>query len=83
MISRFFIKLTESITKIGVTIRIHVRFNKTESCMLLLAKALVTVTAFVSGRNICATVCTNSGIDVKGKKVPLKRNIGVMNRKFG
>jgi len=51
--------------------------------MFPLAKALVTVTAFVSGRNTCANVCTNSGIDVKGKKVPLKRNIGVMKRKFG
>ena len=69
--------------KIGVTIRIHARFNKTESCMLPLANALVTVTAFVSGRKICAAVCTNSGIDVKGKKVPLKRNIGVMKRKLG
>jgi len=67
----------------GVTIRIHARFNSTESCMFPLAKALVTVTAFVRGRKICAAVCTNSGIDVNGKKVPLKRNIGVMKRKFG
>jgi len=51
--------------------------------MLLLAKDLVTVTALVSGRKTCAAICRNSGMEVKGKKVPLRRNIGVMKRKFG
>ena len=51
--------------------------------MLPRAKALVTATALVRGRRICAAICRNSGIEVKGKNVPLKRNMGVIKRKFG
>ena len=69
--------------KIGVTISIHARLNRMDSWMLPRAKPLVTATALVSGRKICAASCRNSGMDVSGKKVPLRRNMGVMNRKFG
>lgn len=51
--------------------------------MLLRAKALVTATALLRGRRSCAAVCRIWGIWVRGKKVPLRRNMGVMNRKFG
>ena len=71
------------IKKIGVTISIHARLKRIESWMLPRAKPLVTVTAFVSGRKICAATCRNSGMEVRGKNVPLRRNMGVMKRKFG
>ena len=69
--------------KIGVTISIHARLMRIESWMLPRARALVTDTALVSGRKICAVICRNSGMEVRGKKVPLSRNMGVMNRKLG
>ena len=69
--------------KIGVTISIHATLKRIESWMLPNDRALVTDTALVSGRSTCAAICRNSGIEVRGKKVPLNRNMGVMNRKFG
>ena len=81
--SRFFIRFMARIKKIGVTISIHARLNRMDSWMLPKARALVTATALVSGRKICAAICRNSGMEDRGKKVPLRRNIGVMNRKFG
>ena len=69
--------------KIGVTSSIHARLKMIDSWMFPRASALVTDTALVSGRKTCAATCRNSGIEVRGKNVPLKRNMGVMNRKFG
>ena len=69
--------------KIGVITSIHVKFVRVESWMLPRARALVTLTAFVSGRKTCANICRISGKVVNGKNVPLKRNMGVMNRKPG
>ena len=80
LMSLFFMRFREIIKKIGVTISIHARFRMMESWILPRAKDLVTVTALVSGRKICATTCRNSGMDVRGKNVPLKRNMGVMKR---
>ena len=68
------------IKKMGATISIHARLKMMESWMLPRARDLVTVTALVSGRKICADICRNSGSDVRGKNVPLSRNMGVMKR---
>lgn len=73
----------EKIKKMGATISIHNRFRMIKSWMLPMAKDLVTATALVSGRKICAAICRNSGIDVSGKNVPLNRNMGVMKRNPG
>ena len=83
LMSRFFIRFMARTKKIGVIISIHARLKRMESWMLPRAKPLVTDTAFVSGRKICAATCRNSGIEVRGKNVPLRRNMGVMKRKFG
>lgn len=71
------------IKKKGVTIISHARFRRSASSILPRAKALVKDTAFVRGNKSWATTCRNSGRAVKGKKVPLRRNMGVMKRKFG
>jgi hypothetical protein len=46
-------------------------------------KALVNATALVRGRKSWAITCRMLGKAVIGKNVPLRRNIGVMKRKFG
>ena len=69
--------------KIGVTISSQTRFRRRGSSTLPRTKALVKITALVRGRKSWAATCRKSGIVVKGKKVPLRRNIGVINRKFG
>ena len=81
--SLFFIRFIERIKKIGVTISIQARFRRMEGWMLPRVKDRAIKTALVSGRKSCAAICRNSGMDVKGKNVPLKRNIGVMKRKPG
>ena len=44
---------------------------------------LVKVTTCVNGKTPNATACNGTGTNDNGKNVPLKRNIGVMNRKVG
>ena len=83
LMSLFFIRFMARIKKIGVTISIQARFKRMDSWMLPRARALVTATALLSGRKICAAICRIWGMDVSGKNVPLKRNMGVMKRKFG
>ena len=83
MISRFFIRFTDRTTKIGVSISIQTKLNRIEISIIPRAKDLVTITALLSGKKICATICSNSGMDDNGKKVPLKRNIGVIKRNPG
>ena len=83
LMSRFFIRFTAKTKKIGVIISIQDRLRRSESWMLPRARALVTDTALVSGRKTCAAICRNSGMDTRGKNVPLKRNIGVINKKLG
>ena len=51
--------------------------------MLPKVKARVMLTALVRGNTIWAADCTNSGIAVNGKKVPLSNVMGVMNKKAG
>jgi hypothetical protein len=81
--SLFFIRFMDRTTKNGVTIMSQARFRRRENSTLPRARALVNVTALVRGRKSWATTCRNSGIAVKGKKVLLRRNMGVMKRKFG
>jgi hypothetical protein len=69
--------------KTGVIIAIQVMLNISENCRFPSASDLVTATALESGRKICAKICSISGKDVKGKNVPLSRNIGVMKRNPG
>ena len=81
--SLFFIRFMDMIKKRGVTISSQVRFRRRASSTLPRAKALVNATALVRGRKSWAITCRKSGMAVKGKKVPLRRNMGVMKRKFG
>ena len=81
--SLFFIRFIARIKKIDVTISIQARFRRIEIWMLPRAKDLVTATALASGNISCAATCRNSGMEVRGKNVPLKRNMGVMKRKPG
>ncbi len=73
----------DKIKKKGVTISSQARFRRMTNSKLPRAKALVKATALVRGRKSWATTCKTSGIEVNGKKVPLRRNMGVMKRKFG
>ena len=83
MISRFFMRFMASIKNIGATISIHARLNSMEVSMLPRVRARVMVTALVRGNTMWAMVCMIWGIAVKGKKVPLSNDMGVMNKKAG
>ena len=83
LMSLFFMRFMARMKKTGVTISIHARLKRIESWMLPRARARVTFTALVSGRRTVAATCRIWGMEVKGKKVPLNRNMGVMKRKFG
>ena len=69
--------------KMGVTIRNQARFIRSANSILPRANALVNATALVSGRKSWAITCRKSDMAANGKNVPLRRNIGVMKRKFG
>ena len=69
--------------KIGATISIHARLNSIEVWMLPNVRARVMFTALVRGNNTWAADCTIWGIAVKGKNVPLSKDMGVMNKKAG
>ena len=71
------------IKKRGVTTSNQARFRMRASSTLPRAKALVNFTALVRGRKSWAITCRKSGMADKGKNVPLRRNMGVMKRKFG
>lgn len=72
-----------SIKKIGATISIHARLNNIDVWMLPRVRARVMFTALVRGNTTWARVCMIWGIAVKGKKVPLSNDMGVMNKKAG
>lgn len=67
----------------GVTIRSQARLKRSANSILPRANALVNATALVSGRKSCAITWRKYGMAVNGKNVPLRRNMGVMKRKFG
>lgn len=83
LISRFFMRFMASMKKMGVIISIHARLNSIVVSMFPRVRARVMVTALVRGNTKWAVVCTICGIAVKGKKVPLSRDMGVMNKKAG
>jgi len=81
--SLFFMRLIESMKKNGVVARNHARLSRSVVLSIAVAKALVSATACVNGKNTFDNVCTSTGRSVNGKNVPLKMNIGVMKRKLG
>lgn len=81
--SLFFIKCIDRTKKKGVATRSQARLKRSANSMLPRARALVNVTALVRGRKSWAITCRKSGMAVKGKNVPLRRNMGVIKRKFG
>ena len=73
----------DKMKKKGVVTRNQSRLSNRVSLILPTVSDLVSVTAWVRGKNILATVCSATGKLVMEKNVPLKMNIGVMNRKDG
>jgi len=69
--------------KMGVTMAIQTRLRSSWVPRFPRSRALVRNTVCVRGRMACAKVCMKDGSWVNGKNVPLRRNIGVMNRKPG
>lgn len=69
--------------KTSVTAEIHAKLSSNEASMFPSTNPLVRFTTCVRGRRICAPVCTAKGNADSGKKVPLKRNIGVTSRNEG
>jgi hypothetical protein len=59
-----------------------VRFRSRVNLSLPRTSALVNATAWLEAETDGRT-CKNAGKAVIGKKVPLRRNIGVMKRKLG
>ena len=76
-------RFIERIKKKGVTASSHARFKNRVNSTVPRARARVNVTACVKGRKSWEKTCTEFGKAVVGKKVPLTRNMGVMNRKAG
>lgn len=69
--------------KTGVTMAIQARLISSWVSRFPRSSALVRVTVCVRGRTAFAKICMKGGSWVSGKKVPLRRNIGVMKRKPG
>ncbi len=69
--------------KTGVTMAIQTTLIMSVYWRLPKKRLLARLTACVRGRKTCAKICTDSGRPVRGKKVPLRRNIGVISRKAG
>ena len=73
----------DKMKKKGVVTKNQSRLSSRVSLILPVVSDLVSVTAWVSGKTILATVCSSTGKLVMEKNVPLKMNIGVINRKDG
>jgi len=69
--------------KKGVATKNQAKLSKRVVLRFRVVKALVSVTAWFKGKNTLATICTPTGKSVIGKNVPLKMNIGVINRNAG
>ena len=84
VMSRFFIRFTDSMKRISEMVSIHARL-KIRRLLLRFARvrARVMLTTCVSGSAVSARYWRGSGSSFSGKNVPLKRNIGVMNRNVG
>ena len=81
--SLFFIRLIASIQKRIVTPSIHSRLQSGLKAEMPIVRYLSMLTMWVRGRTATAMSWIGPGRSVRGKKVPLKRNIGVMKRKIG
>jgi len=66
-----------------VTAKIQTKLSSRDVSILPSVKPLVRFTTCVKGRIIWAAVCAGKGNVESGKKVPLKRNMGVMSRNEG
>ena len=69
--------------KTGVTAAIQMRLMSSEDSKLPAINPLVRLTTCVRGRNAFAMICMKFGRSVRGKKVPLSRNMGVISKKAG
>ena len=75
--------LIDRTKKKGVVTKSQERLSSRLVLSLPTAKALVNATAWVNGKNTLAITCTASGRAVIEKNVPLRINIGVVNRMVG
>ncbi len=86
-----FIKLMASTKNTNVTTAIQTilkpssnsELSPRKGSILPISSSRVRFTTWVKGKTPNATACNASGTNDNGKNVPLKRNIGVMNRKVG
>lgn len=69
--------------KKGVVTKNQARSSNRVGLSIPTVNALVNVTAWVNGKNTLEKTCTSMGSTVMEKNVPLKMNIGVMNRNDG
>lgn len=83
MMSLFFMRFTESIKNTSDTGIIHARLRSTGWTWVASVRERTIITTCVSGSTASARYWTDSGRSERGKKVPLKRNMGVMNRNMG
>ena len=83
MINLFFIRFTDSRKKIAIARMIQIRLNSNIPLTAPSVSARTIVTTWVNGNTARAKYCTGPGRSDSGKKVPLNRNIGVMNRNAG
>ena len=81
--SLFFIRFTDSTNNMRETATIHTRLNNNIVFRSARVKERTMLTTWVRGRMARATYWIDWGIRLRGKKVPLKRNMGVMNKKKG
>ena len=72
-----------STKKTNVPTKIQTKLSSIEASTLPRTKPLVMLTTCVKGRKIWTPVCTAKGNVDSGKKVPLKRNMGVTSRNAG
>jgi len=69
--------------KTSVTMPIHATAMTIDELKFPTINPLAKFTVWVSGKTAFAKTCMNCGRLVKGKNVPLSKNMGVMNRKPG
>ncbi len=81
--SRLFISFNESTNSIVDTTAIHARPTGISMLNVAELRARTILTTWVRGSAIMARYCIGRGMSERGKKVPLNRNMGVMNKKVG
>ncbi len=81
--SLLFISRIEIIKRISVTADNQARLGSMETEIMFSVKERNTMTTWASGSRARAISWMKAGSSESGKKVPLKRNMGVINRKLG